>query len=717
MVRAFSVDRASDGIATLVWNDPDRAVNVLNHDVEGELQSIVDDLMTDESVKSLLLVSGKDLFSAGGDLDELINAYDAFASSKAEGHERYEPLLHQCMPLQKALRSLETGGKPVAVAIEGDALGGGLEVCLATHRRFAADDAKIKVGFPEVTVGLLPGGGGTQRAIRLAGVSAALPLLVEGRPISVHKAAEMGLVDELVAPGQVVEAARAWLRTEPSAVQPWDEKKFKIPGGDAHTPANRMLFDMGNPALCAGRPKDSPGKAAVMSCVYEGSMVTIDQGLSLEAQYFAKNLSNPSSRDFMRTGFASKKALRKLARRPANTPTWQPKKAAVVGVGMMGAGIAYTLARQGLEVVMIDQEQAQAENGIAYARKAMGRAKLDDTAQEEILARLTPTTDFGAVAGADIAIEAVFESLDLKRDVLKRMEDAMSGDYVLASNTTSLLISDLAEGLSRPSQFLGMHFFSPVDRMELVEIICGRDTDDDCLARAMDAGKVMRKTPIVVQDSRGFYTSRVVTSFEFEGVRMLTEGVAPALIENAAKRAGMPFGPLGLLDLTALDLNLSIRREAKAALGSAFEDHPADAVLEEMVDRQDRLGRKSGKGFYDYHADRTKTLWKGLADIWAPAATQPDFADVVDRLLYAQSIETLKCMDEGVISDPREADVGAVLGWSYPLTWGGPVSFIDTVGPEAFLSRATALAEAYGDHLLPPPGMTERLKKSERFYA
>ena len=716
MTNAFSINKSADGIATITWDDPDQSTNLLTADAVDAFHVAVSSLMADDGVTGILIESGKSLFSAGHDVDRLIDAYNVFSDSNAEGAERYEPLLDQCRPLQSALRTLETGGKPVAVAIEGSALGGGFEVCLAAHRRYVGDNSETKLGFPDVTLGLVPGGGGTQRAIRLAGIKAALPLLLEGRPVNVTKAAEIGLVDEVVQPGEAASAARAWLKATPAATQAGDEKKFKVPGGDAHAPGVSMLFDLTNPLLCSGQSKNSPGKAGVVAAVYEGSMATMDQGLASEAQYFAKTLADPRSRNFMRTGVTFKDELRKLARRPSGAPDWQPRKVGVVGVGMMGAGIAYTCARSGLDVVMIDQDQAQAEKGIAYAEKAMARAKIDDATQAEILGRLHPTTDLAALDGADLAIEAVFESVELKRDILKKMEDALSGDYCLASNTTSLLISELAEALDAPERFLGMHFFSPVDRMELLEIISGEGTDDNCLAHAMDAAKAIGKTPITVRDSRGFYTSRVVTSYEFEGLRMLTEGVAPALIENGGKLGGMPFGPLNLLDLTALDLNLLIRREAKAALGSAFQEHPGDAVLEAMVETHDRMGRKTSAGFYDYHPDRTKTLWRGLSENWAVASEQPPIQDVIDRLLYAQSIETLHCMAEGVVTDPREADVGAVLGWSYPLTWGGPVSFIDTVGAAAFLQRANDLASTYGNHLAPPDVIADRLRSKGRVY-
>ena len=669
----------ADGIATLSWNQPGRAQNVLNGETCAAFFTAIDQVVADASVKGILITSAKPDFIAGGDLEWLQASDDAAT------------LFDRTCELHRALRKLETCGKPVAAALPGSTLGGGLEIALACHYRVAADNARARFGLPEVTLGLLPGGGGTQRLPRLIGVQKALPMLLEGKRIKAAEALKLGIVDAVVNAGGEADAARTWLlghvQTEGQtrAQQPWDTKGYKVPGGGISSPAVQQIFTAANAMLRQKTYGNYPAAASILSCVYEGLITDLDTGLKTEARYFVQAVLSPEARAMIRTLFFSLNAANKLAARPADVPVRRYAKVGVLGAGMMGAGIAYVTAKAGLPVVLLDSTQEAAERGKDYSRKLVEkqvqRGRLHAEQAEALLARIKPTTRYADLDGAELVIEAVFEQRDIKADVTRQAEAVLSPDAIFASNTSTLPITGLAEASSRPGNFIGLHFFSPVDKMPLVEVIVGRQTSQTTLAQALDYVRTIGMTPIVVNDSRGFYTSRVFSTYVLEGLAMLAEGVAPALIENAGVQAGMPVGPLALIDEVSSELIHKVNQQTRADLGVAYIERPGEAVAERMV-ALGRIGRKAGQGFYDYPEGGKKTLWPGLATEYPKAATQPDVQTLVDRLVTVQAVETARCLDERVVTDPRDADVGALLGWGFPAFRGGPVSHIHCVGVE-----------------------------------
>jgi 3-hydroxyacyl-CoA dehydrogenase / enoyl-CoA hydratase / 3-hydroxybutyryl-CoA epimerase len=717
----------ADGIVTLTWDMPGRSMNVLSADSIADFAKHVDAAIADPSVKGVVVTSGKPAFIAGADLSMIDGL---IATAPKDDAARAKVFYDWVMQLNHGFRNIEKGGKPFVAAINGTALGGGLEVCLACHYRVCADDPSIQLGLPESKVGLMPGAGGTQRMPRLMGAMAALPLILEGRSLAPAAALKAKLIDKVVPRDQLIAEAKAAIKSGTAkSVQPWDEKGFKLPGGGPYTPAGAQVFMGGNAMLRAKTYGNYPAQDAIMSAVYEGLQVPMDAALRIEARYMTKVLMNPASGNMVRSLFLNMQAANKLTRRPKGVPETTLKKIAVLGAGMMGAGIAYVTAAAGLDVVLIDQSQDAADRGKSYSAglfdKAIERGRGTPEQKAAHLGRITATTSYDGLKDADLVIEAVFETREIKADVTKKAAAVLPASAVFGSNTSTLPITGLAEawaGAGRSAEtFIGVHFFSPVDKMQLVEIIRGKATNDATLAVAMDYVKRIKKTPIVVNDSRGFYTSRVFSTYTGEGMRMLAEGINPALIENAGKMSGMPMPPLALSDEVALDLIHKVGTQTAKDLGAAYKPSGIEGLIETMVVKNGRLGKKAGKGFYEYPADGKKHLWAGLAD-FAPsgaggrAPDQPTVDELKKRFFYAQAIETARCMEENVVTDPADADVGAILGWGFAPWTGGPLSFIDTVGVAKFVAEADSLAQKYGPRFAPNKLLRDMAAKGATFY-
>jgi 3-hydroxyacyl-CoA dehydrogenase/enoyl-CoA hydratase/3-hydroxybutyryl-CoA epimerase len=724
-LKVFQWDQDADGIVTLTWNDPGRSMNVLSGDAMRDLGEVIPKVAGDAGVKGLIITSGKSNgFCAGAALDEMgSQAGGAGAAKSAEEatRERYEGVQR----FNLLLRKLETCGKPVVAAINGLALGGGLEVTLGCHYRIVADNPRIQLGLPEAKVGLLPGGGGTQRLPRLIGAAAALPLILQGSSLDPQKALAAKIVHKVVPADQLITEAKRWIKETPDPVQPWDKKGFEVPGGLPNDKGASTVFTMGNAMLRKQSFANYPAQRFIMSCVYEGLIVPIDAGLRIEARYFTKLLGMPESKGMIRSLFLSMQDLGKGVRRPAGVPEAAVKKLGVLGAGMMGAGIAYVSAQAGMEVVLLDRAIEDAEKGKAYSTKlldeAIAKGRSTDAKKAEHLGRIKTTVDYADLKGCDLIIEAVFETREIKADVTKKTEAVIAPTAIFGSNTSTLPITGLAEASERPENFIGIHFFSPVDKMQLVEIIMGKKTGDKALALAIDYVKQIKKTPIVVNDSRGFYTSRCFGTYVAEGQEMLAEGIAPAIVDNVGRMTGMPRGPLELADDVALDLAYKVREQTKKDLGDKYEAGPSDKLIETMVAKLGRMGRKNGKGFYDYPSDKgaKKRLWPGLKDIVTIThhVAEPDeVAELKKRFLYRQAVEAARCFDENVVTDPREADVGAILGWGFAPYTGGPLSIIDAVGTKKFVEECDRMAQKYGKRFAPPKLLRDMAAKNETFY-
>ena len=695
-----------DGIATIIWNVADRPMNVLNDASIAAFESAVRRIIADQEVKGVIISSARPEFVVGADLDTLRGIDDPAKAMKIAGR------------LSLLFREIETAGKPFVAAINGSALGGGYEICLACHYRLAADNAKTQIGLPEVTLGLLPGAGGTQRLPRMIGLKNALPMLMEGRKVGVAKAKEMGLVDEVVPADGLMVRARQWLLADGAAnvVKPWDKKGFRLPGGNVQSPPSWQLF-LGIGAALRGKTAGLyPAPAAIMESIYDGCHVDIDTGFKIENRQFARLAVSPQAQNMIRTLFYAIGDANKLIGRPQAVPVQAHRKIGVLGAGMMGAGIAHVSAEAGLDVILIDQSQAAAERGKSYSAKLLDKqvrqGRLTADKRDGFLARITPTTSYDLLKDADIVIEAVFEARAVKAEVTRAAEGVLPPSAIFASNTSTPPITGLAEASQRPANFVGLHFFSPVDRMPLVEVIRGRETCEQTIARAMDFVKRIRKTPIVVNDGRAFYTSRVFGTYVYEGMALLNDGVHPALIERAGTNAGMPVGPLALMDEVSLDLMHKVMRQTEADLGAAYKAQPQDPVLIRMVEELKRLGRKSGGGFYDYAADGSKRLWPELATHFPRAKDQLRVDEVQKRLMYIQSIEASHALAENIVG-ARDADVGSILGWGFPAALGGVVSQVDTVGIARFVAECDRMAQLYGSRFLPPPNLRDHAVRGE----
>ncbi len=720
----FRLETDADGIALATWDSPGRSMNVVTPEVVAELATIVDRIATDAAIKGAVFTSGKEGFSGGADLTMLKTAGDEYARlAKVEGEKAaMRAFVDRVKQLSLTFRRLETCGKPVAAAINGVCMGGGFELALACHYRIVADDDRARVGLPEIKVGLFPGGGGTQRVARLMPTPDALQMLFKGDQIRPAAAKRMGLVHEVAPADQVVALAKAWAKANPNAKAPWDDPKFKLPSGKVFSPQGMMIWPPANAIYRRETYDNYPAAKAVLKSVFEGLQLPMDLALAVESKYFANILLSREAAAMIRSLFLSMGELNKGARRPADVPPVKLRKIGVIGAGFMGAGIAYVSAAAGLEVVLIDRDQESADKGKAYSDKVMssqiakGRAKTAD--KDALLARIHATADYAELKACDFVIEAVFEDRAVKAEATKKAQAVLGPDVVFASNTSTLPIASLAETSLKPENFIGVHFFSPVEKMMLTEIIMGEKTDAKALATAMDYVRAIKKTPIVVNDCRGFYVNRCVGNYMVEAHSMVMEGVPPAMIENAAKMAGMPVGPLALNDEVGIDLSWRILQAAEKDLGPGAVDPAQKKLIETLVVKDQRFGRKNGKGFYDYPANGPKSLWPGLAAI-VGKRLDPDalsVRDLKDRFLFTAALEAARCLFEGVVTDPREADVGSILGFGYAPYTGGTLSFIDGMGLKTFVQRAKELAAKYGPRFEPSGKLVEMAERGETFY-
>ena len=719
----FTLTKDAEGVATITWDCPGKSMNVMNTEALMLLSDLFDDAMADDAVKGIVITSGKKDFAGGMDLNVLAKMREDAGDDPARG------LFEGTMKMHELLRKIELAGmdfktkkgaKPVAAALPGTAVGIGLELPLATHRIFVADNPKAKIGLPEIMVGIFPGAGGTTRLVRKMGAMAAAPFLLEGKLVAPQKAKSAGIIDEVVA--DPVAAAREWVlnASDADCVKPWDAKGYKMPGGTPYHPAGFMTF-VGAAAMVHGKTKGAfPAAKALLSAVYEGAQVPFDTALKIEARWFTNVLMNPSSAAMIRSLFVNKEALDKGAVRPAGVPDQSVKKVGVLGAGMMGAGIALVSAMAGIEVVLIDVSQEAADRGKAYSETYLDagikRGKATAEKKEKVLSAITATTDLEALKGVDLIIEAVFEDPGVKAEMTKKVEAVIDADCIFASNTSTLPITDLAKASGRPEQFIGIHFFSPVERMALVEIIKGAKTGDRAVAKSLDYVRQIRKTPIVVNDARFFYANRCIIPYGGEATRMITEGVAPALIDHAAQQLGFPVGPVQLGDETSVDLAVRIMKATKAAMGNAYPASEADDLIVWMEEKG-RLGRKSKAGYFDYD-EKGKRIgyWKGIHDKYPLADEQPALQEVQDRLMFAQVLEAVRALEEGVLMDIREGDVGAILGWGFAPWSGGPFSWLDILGTEYAAERCDQLQAAYGDRFACPDLLRDMAAKGQSFY-
>jgi 3-hydroxyacyl-CoA dehydrogenase/enoyl-CoA hydratase/3-hydroxybutyryl-CoA epimerase len=712
MSKTIRFELDAGGIATLTIDVTDRPVNVLTPEFHADLAEAVERISTDAAIKGVIITSAKRDFMAGADLKDLVTVHDRGVSAAEAASFSGS--------LNTLYRRLETCGKPVAAAMNGLALGGGLELALACHYRVLADAPRVIVGFPEVTVGLLPGAGGTQRLPRLIGIANALPLMLEGKRVKPAEALKLGIVHETAAAEDVVARARAWLATAPEPLAPWDRKGFKVPGGvGMQNPGIVQTFMVGNALIAKATWHNFPAPPAILSAVYEGCQLPMDRALAVESKYFGTLVSGAVARNLMRTLFVNKGLADSLARRPEGVEKSRVQKLGILGAGMMGAGIAYVSAQAGIEVVLLDTSLEAARQGKDYSSKllakGMQRGKVTQDGADALLARIQPTTDYADLAGCDLIVEAVFEQRDIKADVTARAEAVIGKKTVFASNTSTLPITGLAQASKRPGMFVGIHFFSPVDKMPLVEIIVGKKTSKEALARALDYVAQLKKTPIVVNDSRGFYTSRVIGTFANEGMAMLAEGISPALIENAARMAGFPVGPLAVSDEVTLELQWKITRQTEQDLGARFVRGVGYDVLKKMIELG-RLGRRQGGGYYDYPADGPKQLWPGLGQHWPVKAEQPPVEEVKRRFLFIEALESARCFEEGVLTHPADADLGSILGIGYPAWTGGALSYIETVGVPVFVAECRRMAGLYGPRFKPTRSLKKMAAEGKRFY-
>ncbi|MDR9428461.1 MAG: 3-hydroxyacyl-CoA dehydrogenase NAD-binding domain-containing protein [Salibaculum sp.] len=715
----FTMTTDAEGVATITWDMPGRSMNVMTRESMQVLNGLIDTALADDTVKGIVITSGKRDFAGGMDLNTLATIRDE------AGDEPAKALFDFTMAGHHMLRKIERagidernkGGKPIAAALPGTALGIGLELPLACHRIFAADNGSAKIGLPEIQIGIFPGAGGTTRLVRKLGAMAASPLLLEGKLNGPKKAKAAGVIDEVV--DDPVAAAKDWVLSGPAIVKPWDEKGYQMPGGAPYHPAGFMTF-VGASAMVNGRTKGVyPAAKALLSAVYEGAMVPFDNALKIEARWFTHVLMNPSSANMIRSIFVNKEALEKGANRP-EVPDQRVQKVGVLGAGMMGAGITLVAAMAGIEVVLVDQSAEAAEQGKAhtadYMDKGIKRGKATEDKKQAALDLITATDDYTTLEGCDLIVEAVFEDIGVKAEVTKKVLQVVGEDCIFASNTSTLPITELARASDRPDQFIGIHFFSPVEKMALVEIIKGRETGDRAVAKALDFVRQIRKTPIVVNDERFFYANRCIIPYINEGLRMVREGVAPPLIENAAKLVGMPLGPLQLTDETSIDLGVKIAKATKAAMGAAYPNEEVDEVLFWMADAG-RLGRKANAGFYAYDdTGKRQGLWEGLGERYTQAETQPDLTDVQHRLLFAQVLEAVRALEEGVLEDIREGDVGAILGWGFAPWSGGPFGWLDMLGAPYAAERCDQLTEQFGDRFACPALLREMAENGQTFH-
>ncbi|MFF4871298.1 3-hydroxyacyl-CoA dehydrogenase NAD-binding domain-containing protein [Streptomyces sp. SID5770] len=707
------------GIVTLVLDDPNQSANTMNQAFRASIIAIADRVEAEkDSIRGIIYTSAKKTFFAGGDLKDMIQA----------GPEHARDIFEGALEMKKALRRIETIGKPVVAAINGAALGGGYEIALASHHRIALDASGSKIGLPEVTLGLLPGGGGVTRTVRLMGITdALLKVLLQGTQYNPKRALDNGLVHELAAtPEEMLAKAVAFIDTHPESQQPWDLPGHKIPGGTPAHPkfaANLPAFPANLRKQLNGAPYPAP--AAIMAAAVEGSQVDFETASVIESRYFTELVTGQTAKNMIQAFFFDLQAVNSGASRPKGIEPRRVRKVAVLGAGMMGAGIAYSCARAGIEVVLKDVSAESAAKGKEYSEKlcakAVARGRTTQEKADALLARITPTAEVADLAGCDAVVEAVFEDTGLKHKVFQEIQAVVEPDALLCSNTSTLPITVLAEGVERQADFIGLHFFSPVDKMPLVEIIKGERTGDEALARAFDLVRQINKTPIVVNDSRGFFTSRVIGQFLNEGVAMVGEGIEPASIEQAAAQAGYPAKILSLMDELTLTLPRKIRNETKRAIeeaGGVWDTHPGEAVIDRMVDEFGRPGRSGGAGFYEYDENGKRgKLWTGLREHFTKPGYEIPFRDMQERMLFSEAIDTVRLLEEGVLTSVADANIGSIMGIGFPAWSGGILQYINGYegGVAGFVARARELAETYGERFAPPALLVEKAERGEVF--
>jgi 3-hydroxyacyl-CoA dehydrogenase/enoyl-CoA hydratase/3-hydroxybutyryl-CoA epimerase len=723
----FKFETDADSIALVTWDMPGRSMNVIDASVTEELGEIVEKVASDAAIKGAVITSGKDAFCAGADLtvlEKMAGTYAGLLKSKGEDAAN-QMVFDESRKLSQLYRRLETCGKPWVAAINGTAMGGGFELCLACHHRVAADNPKTRLALPEVKVGLFPGAGGTQRVARMLQPADALQFLLKGQDLKVDRAKAMKLVDTVVPQTDLIKTAKAWIKAGGKGVAPWDEKGFRLPGGPVYSKAGMMTFPAANAIYRRETYDVYPAARAILQVVYEGLQVPMDVALRIESRWFAKIVRSPEAAAMIRTLFVSMQELNKGARRPACVPPTSLKKIGIVGAGFMGAGIAQVSAAAGLAVVLVDRDQDTADKGKAGVHKALSdrvnKGRMKGAERDVILEKIKPTADYSALKDCGLVIEAVFEDRKVKADVIKKIQSVISADAILASNTSTLPISSLAAEFTDPARFIGIHFFSPVDRMLLTEIILGKETGDKALATALDFVRAIRKTPIVVNDSRGFYANRCVINYLLEGHLMLLEGIPAAMVENVARMAGMPVGPLSLTDEVGIDLGLRILQATEADLGAKAINSAQKELFVALVEKNGRLGRKNGKGFYDYPQGQPKRLWLGLADLQKKKLTLPeidalDISELKRRLLVTQALEAARTFEEKVITDVREADVGSILGFGFAPYSGGTLSYIDMMGAKNFVDLCRTLEKKHGPRFAPNKLLLDMAAKGDSFY-
>jgi 3-hydroxyacyl-CoA dehydrogenase/enoyl-CoA hydratase/3-hydroxybutyryl-CoA epimerase len=707
---AFTLEIDADGIGLVTIDMPGRAMNVLNPTLTAPFAELVTRLETDAALKGLVITSGKSTFIVGADIDQLTQITSA--------EEAYQ----LCEALKGMLRRMEKCGKPVVAALNGTALGGGLELALACHARIALDDPKLKLGLPEVKLGLLPGGGGTQRVPRLIGIQKSFELITQGKELTAAKAKDMGLVTDLAGSrDELISKAKAWCLANPKAAAPWDTKGFRIPGGDSKSPAVVQVLAIAPSMANAKAHGNYPALTHIMSCLFEGCLLDFDAGSQIESRYFAACVVSQVSKNMIGTLWHQLNAIKKGQSRPKGIAESKVQKVGILGAGMMGAGIAYVSAKVGIDVVLLDTTQENADKGKAYSQgildKAISRGRSTAEKRDALLARIQTTTSYEDLKGCDLVIEAVFEDRDIKAACTQKTEAVIAADAVFASNTSTLPITGLAKASVRPANFIGLHFFSPVDKMPLVEIIVGAETSDETLARGFDYVLQIGKTPIVVNDKRGFYTSRVFATYVMEGLAMVAEGVHPRSVEVAGMKAGMPMPPLALQDEVSLSLSLHISAQTRkdlAAEGIDYPAHPGEAVLQEVCGVRGRVGKKSGQGLYDYQG-KDKTLWPGLLEIYPPKAEQPSQQDIIDRLMFIQANEAARCFEEKVVRSVSDTNIGSIFGWGFAPHQGGALQFINAMGAEAFVARSRELAQRHGARFEPAAIVVKMAQEGGRF--
>ena len=713
MSSTVTMDVDHDGIAVLTIDVKDKPMNVITADFDQDLGQCLESVISDEKIVGAVITSAKNDFMAGADLKSMLPALRGL-SDKSD-------VVEKVIASNQTMRKMETCGKPFVAAINGTALGGGLELTLACHYRIAVDRPDAVLGLPEVMVGLLPGGGGTQRLPRLIGVQAALELMTQGKHLKPIQAKGLGIVNELASKEELIDKAKAWIKDKGDAVQPWDKKGFKVPGGlDANKVGTIQTFSVVNALVAKNTNHNYPAPISIVSCVYEGCQIPIDSGLRIEAKYFVELLTGTVAGNMIRSLFINKQSADKLRARPEGVEKSKVTTLGMLGAGMMGSGIALVSARAGMNVVLLDSTEEQAAKGKEYTEKFLekrvARKKMSSDDAAAMLDRIKVTTDYNDLESCELIIEAVFEDREIKAGVTQATEAVIAESAIFASNTSTLPISGLAEASKRPKSFIGLHFFSPVERMPLVEVILGKETSDEALARALDYVQQIKKTPIVVNDSRGFFTSRVFSMACNEANTMLTEGVSPALIENAARHAGYPVGPLAVQDETSIELGYKIHLQTMEDMGDAYKPASGWEVSAKLVELE-RLGKKYGKGFYDYPEGAKKRLWPGLADLFPVSDQQPDVEEVKSRLMTIQALDAYRCLEEHVLMSPDDGDIGSILGWGFPPWSGGVFSYIDTVGIEKFVERCDDYSQRLGERFTVPDSLREKANKKESFYS